>query len=69
MSNWVAGPGMITEEQALREKILNELPEGEEWLQTPHRLLGGRTPEQAIRDGHLEAVEVLVYSIQYVGAS
>ena len=57
------------EAQGLREKILRELPDGSEWLQTPHRMLSGRTPEEAIRDGHLKAVEVLLYSVQYVGAT
>jgi hypothetical protein len=63
------GMSMKQEGQALCEKIIEDLPDGVEWLQTPHRLLGGRTPEQAIRDGHLKAVEVLLYSIQYVGAT
>jgi hypothetical protein len=52
----------------LREEIINELPDGEEWLETPHLMLSGRTPEQAISDGDLDAVQNLLYSILYVGA-
>src|SRR5437868_1765484 len=42
------------EEKTLREKIIRELPDGANWLQTPHLLLGERTPDQAILDGDLE---------------
>jgi len=51
----------------LRRRIAEEL--GTEWLETPHRILSGRTPAQAIRDGDIEAVEDLLYSIPYIGAS
>lgn len=53
--------------QDLRDEIIAELPDGAAWMETPHRLLSGRTPEQAIRDGHLEAVQTLLYCINYVG--
>ena len=55
----------------LRSEILAELgpDDGAEWLKTPHRMLSGRTPEQAILDGDLEAVEDLLYSILYIGAT
>jgi hypothetical protein len=52
----------------LREEIINELPDGAEWLETPHLMLSGRTPEQAIKDGDLDTVQNLLDSILYVGA-
>jgi len=41
----------------LRQEICEKLPNGSEWLNTPHELLAGQTPEQ--RDGiaHLPLVE------------
>jgi hypothetical protein len=53
--------------QALRTEIQNLLPYGDDWLITPHQLLGGDTPEERIRAGDLEAVRNLFHAILYVG--
>jgi len=55
-------------ENVLRGEIVEELPDGVRWLASPNRRLCGRTPEEAIKAGELEAVRNLVYSILYVGA-
>lgn len=54
---------------SLRLEISNLLPEAKEWLNTPHDLLGGDTPEQRIAAGDLESVRHLLYSIVYIGIS
>ena len=53
----------------LRREILTLLPNGSDWLQTPHELLGGQTPEEKIVAGDLPAVQNLVDSILYIGIS
>jgi hypothetical protein len=55
------------EAEALRMEIRNSLPYGQDWLLTPHQLLGGDTPEERILAGDLEAVNSLFHSILYVG--
>ena len=59
---------LIDEEgEALRIEIRNSLPYGQDWLATPHQLLGGDNPEERILAGDLEAVSNLFHSILYVG--
>jgi len=55
------------EAEALRMEIRTCLPYGQDWLTTPHQLLGGSTPEERIQAGDLEAVRDLFYSILYIG--
>jgi hypothetical protein len=50
-------------------EIIRVLPNGEQWLVTPHELLDGDTPQQRIDVGDLESVRDLLYSIVYVGIS
>jgi len=42
---------------------------GQDWLTTPHQLLGGDTPEARILAGDLEAVSSLLQSVLYVGVT
>jgi len=51
----------------LRRQILKELPYGQDWLVTPHQLLGGDTPAERIRAGDVEGVKNLLHSILYIG--
>jgi hypothetical protein len=53
--------------EALRVEIRKSLPYGQDWLLTPHQLLGGDTPEESILAGDLDAVRNLLHSILYVG--
>ena len=53
----------------LRQDICEKLPSGSEWLNTPHELLGGQTPEQRLIAGDFEAVRNLFESILYIGIS
>jgi hypothetical protein len=55
------------EAEALRVEIRNFLPYGQDWLNTPHQLLGGDTAEERIQAGDLEAVRSLFHSILHVG--
>jgi Protein of unknown function (DUF2384) len=55
--------------EELRLEIVRDLPNGQSWLETPHDLLGGVTPEQKIRAGELDDVRNLLYSILYIGIS
>jgi hypothetical protein len=55
------------EAEALRMEIRNSLPYGQDWLLTPHQLLGGDSPEQRILAGDLEAISGLLHSILYIG--
>ena len=55
--------------EALRARIIKELPDAVTWLNTPHLLLSGRTPEQALHDGDVAAVDHLLASILYIGAT
>jgi len=55
------------EAEALRMEIRKSLPYGQDWLATPHQLLGGDTPEERILAGDLETVNNLFHSILYVG--
>jgi len=57
------------ETEALRAEIRNTLPYGQDWLTTPHQLLGGDTPEERILAGDIEAVSSLLHSILYVGVA
>ena len=49
-------------------KFLLRFPYGQEWLMTPHQLLGGGTPEERILAGDVEGVRNLLISILYIGA-
>jgi antitoxin Xre/MbcA/ParS-like protein len=51
----------------LRDMIINEFPNGVEWLHSPNMWLRGRTPEQTLADGDLEEIRELLDSILYVG--
>ena len=53
----------------LRQEICEKLPNGSEWLNTPHRLLAGQTPEQRLIAGDYDAVRNLFESILYIGIS
>jgi hypothetical protein len=53
--------------EALRTEIRNTLAYGQDWLMTPHQLLGGDTPEERIQVGDLEAVNSLFHSVLYIG--
>lgn len=53
--------------ESLRNEIRETLPYGQDWLTTPHQLLGGVAPEERILAGDLEAVRNLFHSILYVG--
>ena len=66
-----AMPQQQQKAEKLRSEILAELGRdyGVDWLETPHRMLSGRTPERAIDDGDFEAVEDLLYSILCIGAT
>jgi uncharacterized protein (DUF2384 family) len=55
--------------EMLRSEILSSLPFGQDWLSTPHQLLGGRAPEDLIAKGELEPVSGLLHSILYVGVA
>ena len=57
------------EAEKLRQEILYEVPNAEEWLISPNSWLSGQTPEQAIASGQLERVRQIVYSILYIGVS
>ena len=62
-----AGHILNDEGEALRREILIELPYGQDWLVTPHKLLGGDTPEERILAGDVEGVKHLLHSILYIG--
>jgi hypothetical protein len=51
----------------LVEEIHKTLPNAEDWLNSPHGLLGGETPAQCILAGDIERVRNLFESILYVG--
>jgi hypothetical protein len=51
----------------LREEIRKMLPNGADWLETPHELLGGETPEQRILKGDFQSVKNLLDSILFIG--
>jgi hypothetical protein len=51
----------------LLAEIRQSLPFADDWLQTPHNLLGGDTPEQRIVAGDIERVRNLFESILYIG--
>ena len=62
---------VLTEEDlnisVLRQEICEKLPNASEWLNTPHALLAGQTPEQMLIAGDFEAVRNLFESILYIG--
>jgi hypothetical protein len=60
-------PYMDPNAEALLEEIREKLPFADDWLQTPHALLGGDTPEQRIVAGDLDGVRNLFESILYIG--
>lgn len=65
-----ASPLLLVEpSEQLRLEIFRDLPNPRSWLETPHDLLGGATPEQKIQAGELEEVRNLLYSILYIGIS
>jgi hypothetical protein len=51
----------------LQAEIISQLPNGAEWLKTPHQLLGGETPEERISADDLDSVRHLLHSILYIG--
>jgi hypothetical protein len=51
----------------LIEEIRRKLPNAEDWLNSPHSLLGGETPTQRLRAGDIERVRNLFESILYIG--
>lgn len=51
----------------LVSEIRQTLPYADDWLKTPHSLLGGDTPEERLLAGDIERVRNLVESIFYVG--
>ena len=51
----------------LRQEIREQLPYGNDWLNTPHALLGGESPEQKLASGGYDAVRNLFLNILYVG--
>ena len=53
----------------LRQDICENLPNGSEWLNTPHELLAGQTPEQRLIAGDYESVRNLYESILHIGIS
>lgn len=53
--------------EALRREILEELPNAEQWLRTPHSFLDGQSPEERIAAGDLDSVRSLLHSILYIG--
>jgi hypothetical protein len=53
----------------LRQEVCEKLPNGSEWLNTPHALLRGETPEQRLISGDYDAVRNLFESILYIGIS
>lgn len=55
------------EAEQLRAEIRNRLLYGQDWLTSPHQLLGGATPEERIQAGDLKAVRDLFNSILYIG--
>jgi hypothetical protein len=64
-----AGRLLDDEAEALRSEIREKLPFGQDWLLTPHQLLGGDTPEKRILDRDFEAVRNLFHSILYIGVA
>jgi hypothetical protein len=64
-----AGTPPNNQAETLRTEIHNLLPYGDDWLATPHHLLGGDTPEERILAGDLQAVRNLITSILYVGVT
>jgi len=53
----------------LRQEICEKLPNGGEWLNMPHELLAGQTPEQRLIAGDYDSVLNLFESILYIGIS
>ena len=53
----------------LREEICEKLPSGRDWLNTPHALLAGKSPEQLLTEGDYDSVHNLLHSILYIGIS
>jgi hypothetical protein len=53
----------------LRQEICEKLPNGSEWLNTPHELLAGQTPEQRLIAGDYDSVLNPFESILYIGIS
>jgi uncharacterized protein (DUF2384 family) len=47
------------------EEVFGDFNIAEEWLHTPNRLLGSRTPADAIASGDSAAVEELLNRIDY----
>jgi Protein of unknown function (DUF2384) len=60
-------PNMDAKAVELVEEIKKTLPNAEDWLDSPHSLLGGETPAQRILAGDIDRVRNLVNSILYVG--
>lgn len=50
-------------------QIREALPYADDWLKTPHSLLGGETPEQRLVAGDIDRVRNLFESILYIGIS
>jgi len=62
-------PHMNPKAAELVEEIQRALPDAEDWLDSPHGLLGGETPKQRILAGDIERVRNLFESILYVGVT
>lgn len=55
------------ERDNLRDEIKEILSSPGAWMTEKHAMLGGRSPEECIRDGDKQLVRDLVRSIKYVG--
>ena len=64
-----AQPKMFLDVDLLIKEIRETLPNAEEWLKTPHPLLGGATPLERLAAGQVEAVRNLFESILFIGIS
>lgn len=51
----------------LREEVKRVVADPDLWLDTPHELLGGRTPNEVIAQGDPQRVRDLLRAIKYGG--
>ena len=51
----------------LREEVKRVVADPDLWLDTPHELLGGRTPNEVIAQGDPQQVRDLLRAIKYGG--
>jgi hypothetical protein len=68
-SNTSACPSSAMDPKAaeLVAEIKRTLPNADDWLYSPHSLLGGETPAQRILAGDIDRVRNLFESILYIG--